>query len=243
MIDYRDPLVADAARNVVLRLRQLGLESDNDLQALLSLFTGTRGVNRGEDIVPLGKTQNILTVVLSGVACRYRNLESGRRQIFTFHYAGDFCNHRRYALAQLDDPVGAVTDCLVGMIPHEDVDRIIAERPQVGLAFERTTALEARIFQERVLNGAQRPALERIASLICEQVCRLESVGIAGDLIPLTQIDLADAAGLSVVHVNRTIQDLRELGALVRNSHSIRVMDKARLMHIAKFDASYLDIR
>jgi CRP-like cAMP-binding protein len=243
MVDYREPLVADAAKSVVLKLRQLGLESDKDLRAFVSLFTGTRSVNRGEDIVPLGKTQNILTVVLSGVACRYRNLESGRRQIFTFHYAGDFCNYRRYTLAQLDDPVGAVTDCLVGVIPHEDVDRIVAERPQVGLAFERTTALEARIFQERVLNGAQRPALERIASLICEQVCRLESVGIAGDLIPLTQIDLADAAGLSVVHVNRTIQDLRELGALTRNSHSIRVMDKARLMHIAKFDASYLAIR
>jgi len=131
----------------------------------------------------------------------------------------------------------------LGGLPGEDVDRIVAERPQVRLAFERTTALEARIFQERVVNGAQRPALERIASLICEQVCRLESVGIAGDLIPLTQIDLADAAGLSVVHVNRTIQDLRELGALARNSHSIRVMDKARLMHIAKFDASYLAIR
>jgi CRP-like cAMP-binding protein len=243
MVDYREPLVADAARSVVLKLRQLGLESDKDLQAFLSLFTGTRSINRGEDIVPLGKTQNILTVVLTGVACRYRNLESGRRQIFTFYYAGDFCNHGRYTLAQLDDPVGAVTDCLVGTMPDEDVDRIVAERPQLRLAFERTTALEARIFQERVVNGGQRPALERISSLICEQVCRLESVGIAGDIIPLTQIDLADAAGLSVVHVNRTIQDLRELGALARNSHSIRVMDKARLMHIAKFDASYLDIR
>ena len=101
--------------------------------------------------------------------------------------------------------------------------------------------LEARIFEERVSNGTQRPAVERIANLLCEQIFRLEAVGIVGDVVPLMQIDLADAAGLSVVHVNRTIQDLRELGALSKNSRSIRVENKDRLVQIAKFDASYLE--
>ena len=100
--------------------------------------------------------------------------------------------------------------------------------------------LEARIFEERVSNGTQRPAIERIANLLCEQIFRLEAVGIADLVVPLMQIDLADAAGLSVVHVNRTIQDLRELGALAKNSHGIRVENKDLLVQIAKFDASYL---
>jgi CRP-like cAMP-binding protein len=243
MVSWREPLAADVARSLILRLRQLGVESDKDLRAFLSLFTGTRSVRRGDNIVALGKGKKILTVILSGVACRYRIVENGRRQIFTFHYAGDFCDYHRFVLPQRDDPVSAITDCFVGAIPHEDIERIIEHHPQVGLALWRTTALEARIFQERVLNGAQRPAFEQIASLLCEQVFRLETVGIAGDVIPLTQIDLADAAGLSVVHVNRTIQDLRELGALSKNSHGILVADKDRLMHIAKFDASYLDIK
>jgi hypothetical protein len=90
------------------------------------------------------------------------------------------------------------------------------------------------------LNGTQRPAVERVATLLCEHIFRLEAVGIVGDVVPLTQIDLADAAGLSVVHVNRTIQDLRELGALSMKSRGIRVENKDRLEQIAKFDASYL---
>jgi CRP-like cAMP-binding protein len=243
MAGWREPLAADVAERLVLRLRRLGVESDKDLQAFLSLFRGTRCVRHGDDIVKVGSGQKVLTVLLSGVACRYRIVENGRRQIFNFHYAGDFCDYHRYVLPQRDDPVLALTDCLVGVIPHEDIERAIGQHPQVGLALWRTTVLEARIFQERVLNGTQRPAVERIASLLCEQVFRLETIGIPGDVIPLTQIDLADAAGLSVVHVNRTIQDLRELGALSRNSHSIRVADKDRLKQIAKFDASYLDIR
>jgi CRP-like cAMP-binding protein len=243
MVDCREPLASDLVACLVLRLRQLGLESDKDRHAFLSLFTGTRTVSRGEDIVPPGQTRKSLTVMLSGVACRYRIVESGRRQIFTFHYAGDFCDYHRYVLPQLDDPVAAITDSLVGVIPRQDLERTIERHPKLGSAFWHTSALEARIFQERVLNANQRPALERVASLLCEQVFRLETVGLDGQQIPLTQIDLADAAGLSVVHVNRTIQDLRELGALSKASHGILVVDKKRLMHIAKFDASYLDIK
>jgi hypothetical protein len=76
--------------------------------------------------------------------------------------------------------------------------------------------------------------------LLCEHIYRLGAVGIVDDVVPLTQIDLADAAGLSVVHVNRTIQDLRNLGALSKDNHGIRVENKDRLAQIAKFDASYL---
>jgi CRP-like cAMP-binding protein len=242
MIGGGEPLGADVAKSLVLKLRQLGVESDKDLQAFLSLLKRTRDVSRGCDIVRRD-SQKVLTVMLSGMGCRYRIMDNGRRQIFVFHYPGDFCDYHRYVLPQRDDPVAAVTDCVVGVIPHDEVDRTIEQYPQIGVAFWRGTVLEARIFQERVLNGAQRPALERIASLLCEQILRLEAIGMTSDIIPLTQIDLADAAGLSVVHMNRTIQDLRELGALSRNSHSIRVVDKDRLMQIAKFDGSYLEVR
>jgi CRP-like cAMP-binding protein len=136
--------------------------------------------------------------------------------------------------------VAALTDCLVGVVPHEGFEQIIERHPQISLAFWRNTVLEARIFEDRILNGTQRPAVERIAKLLCEQIHRLEAVGVVSDVLPLTQIDLADAAGLSVVHVNRTIQDLRDLGALSKHSHGIRVKNKDRLVQIAKCDASYL---
>src|ERR1051325_3198373 len=222
-------LGADAAKSLLLKLRSLGLESDTGLQAFLSLFKATRSVDRGDYIVRPGRRHKVLTVMLSGVACRYRMMDNGRRQIFCFQYPGDFCDYSRYVILQQDDPVAALTDCLVGVISHEDIEWVITEHPDIGLEFSRSTVLEARIVQERVINGTQRPAVERIASLLCEQIFRLEAIGMDAEIIPLTQIDLADAAGLSVVHVNRTIQDLRELGALSKNSHAIRVKNKDRL--------------
>ena len=236
----REPVGPDAANGLIVKLRNLGLNSDEGVRTFLSLFTSTRAIRRGDEIVRVGSSQKILTVMLSGVACRYRITDNGRRQIFAFQYPGDFCDYCRYVMPQRDDAVAALTDCLVGVIPHEGFERIIERHPQISLAFWRNTVLEARIFEERVLNGTQRPAVERIATLLCEQIFRLEAVGIVSDVVPLMQIDLADAAGLSVVHVNRTIQDLRELGALAKNSHGIRVENKDLLVQIAKFDASYL---
>ena len=236
----REPLRADVAKNLVPKLRQLGVESDKDLEAFLSLLRGTRAVSRGDDIVQLCDTRKTLTVLLAGVACRYRITANGRRQIFAFQYPGDFCDCYRYIVPQRDDPVAALADCLVGAIPHEEIGRIIERYPQISLAFWRNTVLEARLFEERAWNGVQRPAVERIANLLCEQIFRLEAVGIVDHVVPLTQIDLADAAGLSVVHVNRTIQDLRGLGALSKRCHDIKVENKERLVQIAQFDESYL---
>jgi CRP-like cAMP-binding protein len=242
MARLRGPLCDGDARHLLVKLRGLGLDDDKELRALLSLVKTTRAVQRGEDILKFGNLQKTLTVLLSGVACRYRMMDNGRRQILAFQYPGDACDYHRYVLSTQDDPVAAVTDCLVGTLDHDDLESLLQQHPRIAFALWRATVLEARILLERVSNATQNPAVERIANLLCEQVLRLERSGMSADVIPLTQIDLADAAGLSVVHVNRTIQELRELGALARNSHGIRVENRDRLIQIAKFDATYLDI-
>jgi CRP-like cAMP-binding protein len=121
---------------------------------------------------------------------------------------------------------------------HRDIERITAKFPSLGLALWRDTMIEASIFRE--WNVSQRPALERISHMLCEQIVRLEAIGVAGRAIPQTQVDLADAAGLSTVHMNRTIQDLRELGVLMKNSRPIMVSHWDRLVEIGKFDRRYL---
>jgi CRP-like cAMP-binding protein len=242
MVGLREPLGADVVKSLVSKLRSLGLHGKEELQAVLCLLKTTRVVNRGADIVRPGDRQKSLTVLLAGVACRYRMMDNGRRQIFTFEYPGDTCDYHRYVLQQRDDPVAAVIDCFVGVIGYGDLERICEQYPQVGLVFRRAMVLEARIFLERVINGAHRPARERIANILCEQLLRLERSGMAGDVIPLTQVDLADTAGLSVVHVNRTIQELRELGALSKRSHSIKVENRHKLIQVARFDGTYLDV-
>lgn len=218
------------------------MDREEELQALLLLVKVKGRITRGEDIVGLGSSPGHSTVLLKGLACRYKMTENGRRQIFTFQYPGDFCDFDRYLLPGLDEAVGALTDCLVGVIRHEDIERLINRYQKLGLALWRATIIEAGIFRERLLNVSQRPALPRIANLLCEQMIRLEAIGLDGGVIPLTQVDLADAASLSPVHMNRTVQDLRELGVLSKGSRGIEVACRHRLVDIGRFDGRYLGI-
>ncbi len=241
MIEVEGPL--GTGNGLARKLKNLGLDGDDEVQALLGLVKSRRRARRGEDIIKVGKSSRFLTVLLNGMACRYKMTDNGRRQIFAFHYAGDFCDHHRYAFAERDDAVAALTDCLVGVILHDDIERLSARNQRINLVLWRNTMLEESLIRERLLNVGQRSALERIARLLCEHIFRLEAIGVHDHVIPLTQIDIADAAGLSVVHVNRTIQDLRELGALSKHSHGMRVASRERLVHVARFDGRYLDMR
>jgi hypothetical protein len=107
-----------------------------------------------------------------------------------FQYPGDFCDYDRYVLPERDAAVAAVTDCLIGVILHEDIERIAGEIHESVSHCRATRCLKRASSGKRLLNVGQRPALERIASLLCEHIFRLEAVGIDSDFIPLTQIDL-----------------------------------------------------
>jgi CRP-like cAMP-binding protein len=227
---------------LIRKFKTLGMDNDKALQALLLLVKVKGRVSRGDDIVSPGSSQGYSTVLLYGFACRYKMTENGRRQIFTFHYSGDFCDLSRYVLPELDEAVAALTDCLIGVIHHEDIERITAQYPKLGLALWRDTLVEASSFRERLLNMGHLPALRRIANLLCEQMVRLEAIGMDGTIIPMTQVDLADAANLSTVHMNRAVQELRELGVLSKNRRGIEVVHRAGLVEIAKFDGRYLNI-
>ena len=222
------------------KLRNLATVHDEELRALVTMLSVKRSIRRGEAIIAIGSSSTYSTVLLQGFACRYKIIENGRRQIFMFQYPGDFCDGHSYILPTQDNAVSALTECSVGIILHKDIERITAKFPNLGLALWRDTMIEASIFRE--WNVGQRPALERIAHLLCEQTVRLEAVGIIGGAIPMTQVDLADAAGLSTVHTSRTIQDLRQLGVLLKNSRAIAVAHWDRLVEIAKFDGRYLNM-
>lgn len=224
------------------KFRNLGLNREEELQAFLHLVKAKGRVRRGEDIVKADSSPGHASVLMKGVACRYRMIENGRRQIFSFQYPGDFCDFHRYILPELDDAVAALTDCSIGIIRHEDIRQITARYPELGLALWRDTMVDASIVRERLLNVGQRPALPRLANLLCEQIARLEAIGISNGVIPVTQIDLADAASLSAVHMNRTVQDLRERGVLSRTSRTITVVQREQLAGIAKFDGRYLNM-
>jgi len=225
----------------IRKFRHLGELGELEQQAFLRIIKAKERVSRGKDIISFATTSNHLTALLTGVACRYKMTEGGRRTIYTFQYPGDFCDFHRYVPPEVDDAVGALTDCSIGIVLHADIERITTQYPSLGVALWRDAMVEANIFRERLLNVSHQPALPRLANLLSEQLVRLEATGMQSARIPLSQIDLARAAGLSVVHVNRTIHELRQLGVLSKDRRIIEVIDRDRLFSMGKFDGNYLN--
>ena len=228
-------------RPLALKFESLGIDGDG-----LDIFvraTKRRGrFVAGADVVRAGDSVKHSSLLLEGTACSYKRHEDGSRSILSFHHAGDFCDLLRYVLPERDGSVGvqALTDCSVAIIDYRDMDQLLAQ-PKLARAFWRATMLEAAIYRERLTNASRGTALEQVASLLCEQLARREAVGIGGARLPISQIDVADATGLSVVHVNRTIQLLRSLNVLSKASH-LEVIDRKQLAYIAKFDGRYLNM-
>jgi CRP-like cAMP-binding protein len=244
MVGMIKPPEANGLDALALKFRSLELDSEAGLQTVLRLVKIREAVSPGENIVDTRSPPRQLTVLLAGVACLHKRLEDDRRQIYSFQYPGDFCDLHRYMLPELDRTatVTALTDCSIGAIRHDDLDQMLSQYPKLSLAFWRASMLEASILRERLLNISRRAALPRVASIICEQLARLEAINIKSAVIPLTQIDLADAGGLSVVHVNRIVQDLRKLGALSKRKRTIEVASRERLALLANFDRRYLNV-
>jgi CRP-like cAMP-binding protein len=235
---------AGAFDPLLRRLRSLGVDSDTELEAVLNRIKVGAATRRGEDIRAPGRSSRQSTVLLEGVACLYERLPDGNRQIYAFQYPGDFCDLHQHALPETNNEVAvaAITDCSIGIIEHKDLEQLIAQHPTLGLALWRATMLEASIFRKRLLSVGRQPALQRVAHLLCEQLARREAVGIDSATIPLTQMDLADAAGLSIVHVNRTFKELRRLNVLSKEGRAIKVVDRERLAGLASFDGNYLNM-
>jgi len=217
---------------------------DDELDVLVQFVRHNVRVPAGADIIHATDSTKYSTLLLAGVACSYKRLEDGSRHIYSFQHPGDFCDLYRYVLPERDDEVAvqALTDCSIGVIDYSDIEQLLVRHPKLGLALWRATMLEACILRERLSNTRRGSALQRVANLLCEQLARREAIGILSPVVPLTQVDVADAAGLSIVHVNRTIQTLRSLDVLSKTSHAIEVNDRKQLARIAKFDARYLNM-
>jgi CRP-like cAMP-binding protein len=241
-----DVLDIDPATVFAARFRHLNIEDGNEVNAVLRIIRRHRGARRDEDVTsdanPPPPRSTI--VLLAGVACWYKRREDGRRHILDFQYPGTFCDLQRCLLPDARDflSLGAITDCYLGIIDYSDIEKILVQHPHVGLALWRSTMLDGSILRERLLNMTYRPALARVAHLLCEQLVRLEAIGISTRTLPFTQIDVADAAGLSPVHMNRTVQMLRSYGALSRDSRAIEVTNAQKLAKIASFDGRYLNM-
>jgi CRP-like cAMP-binding protein len=234
----------ESFRHLSVKLKTLGV-SDTEVDAVLSRIKVRTGVVAPSgEVEACGGSPGRSTVVMEGIACLYQRLADGARHILAFQYPGDFCDLNRHLLpgAVSDVGIGAITHCSVGTISHGDLDQLIAQHPLLGRALWRASMLEAVILRKNLVNVVRQPALQRVAHLLCEHLVRREAVGMNTAVVALSQLDLADATGLSIVHVNRTFRELRELKLVCKEGRRMKVLDRKRLACLAAFDGDYLNL-
>ena len=227
----------------VRKLRHFRGVTNEEESVLAGAISCVREAPANHDLVFEGDHPSECLLVLEGFACRYTLLGNGRRQIISFEVAGDLCDFHSFFLGEADYSISTLTPCRLGLIPHSALQAIIQDHQSLAQVLWRDTLAKAAILQVWLTNVGQRTAYERIAHLFCEMLLRLEAVGLAEDgsfALPITQQELGDALGLSNVHVNRTLRELRANGLIVLRGGSMTVLDREALEQAAGFDPAYL---
>jgi CRP-like cAMP-binding protein len=229
---------------LVENLARHGALTPEDREAILALPVTPRRFGAGDDLVVEGDTPSQSRVLMSGQAFRHRTLPDGRRQIMAFHIPGDMCDAEGLLLT-MDHTVTALSSCEVAFIPHVAIDALLDAHPRVMRALWRTNLIDNAISREWMMGMGRRSAKARIAHLFCEVFLRMRAAGLVEKdrcRFPVTQTHLSDALGLSVVHTNRVLQELRGEGLIAFRGGELHVLNWPGLEAAGEFETSYLHL-
>lgn len=231
------------------KLTSVSRLSDEDIAAVRSLPLMPRALRADQDLVRQGDRPSQCAVIVDGWAYRWKTDRSGKRQIIALHIPGDMPDLMSLLVPVSDHTITTLSEASVAFIPHAAILELLRRVPSLAYPFWRDTLVDAAVFREWVVNVGHRQATERLAHLFCEMWARLESVGLVeqrGDARtfpwPVTQSELAEASGLSVVHINRTLQELRARGLIETQRQSMTILDWPKLHALADFNADYLGL-
>lgn len=211
-------------------------------QSALAALSSRELAIRRDAVVP--DEGGMLFLVLEGWVCGYKILNSGERQICALHVDGDIPDFRRLVLPPAGLEYRSLTVCRIGLISAAAMRELCRKSPGVAHGVMRNLTVISTIAEEWIVNIGRRRAINRVAHLICELAVRLEAIKgsiQARYVIPLTQTDIGDATGLSAVHVNRVLQELRTKRLLEFRGGQFFILDRQRLIDLAGFDPEYLD--
>lgn len=229
---------------LVRKLETFAALSDSDRQSLRDLVSGQgKVVEARRDFAREGEIPSVMFLICEGWACRHKTLPDGRRQIVDLLVPGDLCDLNLHLLGERDHSLGAVNAVRVLEIPFAAVDRAMRESVAIARAMLRSELVVTATAREWTLNVGQRSAYERIAHVMLETFYRLQRVGMARDDAidwPLTQVDLAEVTGLTPVHVNRTLQQLRRDGLITLSAKQLLIADMQQMQQAAMFNPNYL---
>ena len=227
------------------RLEAIGAPTEAEQELLANLPGTVRYYKPHEDIVRLGDRPSVVCLLLEGMACRYKLSADGRRHILSFHIPGDIPDIQSLFIDIMDHSLGVLVPTTVMAIPHQRMCSIIDEYPRIAHVLWRESLIDAAVFREWIVIR-DRPAYMRVAHLLCEHFFRMQAIGLTdGNAcpLPITQAQIGDALGLSLVHVNRTLQELRRDNLIRLERGTLTVLDEDRLIAAGEFDPLYLHLK
>lgn len=214
-----------------------------ELQVLEDAATAVKEYPARHTLVRRGEPVSQSMMLIEGYVSRYMDDREGYRQLVSVHIPGDFVDLHGFPTGRLDHDVGTLGPVRMALFDHETLVGITERHPRLTRFLWFATLIDAAMHREWIFRLGRLGAEGRLAHFFCELNARLEMVGLAGEGrfdLPLTQPDLAEACGLTGVHVNRTLRTLREQGLLTFRNGQVEILDRASLAAVAEFDPDYL---
>jgi CRP-like cAMP-binding protein len=231
---------------LILKLRKRDRLSEEESKVLEGAVARIREVSADEDIVREGDRPTESSLIVEGFAARYKVMASGRRQITEIHVAGDFVDLHSFLLKTMDHNVLALSRCRIAHVPHATLQTITRNHPHLTRLLWLSTLIDSAIHREWMTAMGRRTAAGQFAHLLCELFVRLQVVELTRGpemQLPLTQAELGDTLGLSTVHVNRVLQEMRGDGLVTWQGATVTILDWDRLARLAEFSPTYLNLQ
>ena len=228
------------------KLDSIARLDEAERSALLDLPHTVRSLPARHDIARFGDRPSQCCLVLQGWVSRYSALSDGDRQILSFYVAGDMPDLQSLHLHRMDHNLATLTACIIAFIPHDELRQVLPRYPDLAGALWRDTLIDAAHYRERITSLGRRQALGRVAHLFCELYLRQRAVGLtSGSSCPLApkQSELADALGLTSVHLNRVLRTLRQRKLITLAGGVLTIEDWDALVSVAEFDPTFLHQR
>lgn len=220
--------------------------SAQEVSALAAATSAPQDHAARKDLIREGDRPGPVFVVLEGWACRYKILPNGARQILAYLMPGDSCDLHVALLAEMDHSIQTVTAARIATIDRVEMDRIMDKHRGIAKAMYLGQLIDEGTMRAWITSMGRRSSIERVAHLMCELYLRARNVGLTLEprfALPLPQAMLADSLGMTPVHLNRVMRELRESGAMTLQRGSLMIEDPLKLVRIAGFDDSYLHRR
>lgn len=228
------------------RLRTVSAIDDEDVEAIRALSVTVKQYRANQPVVRDGEHPTECCLIAEGFCIRAKSTSLGQRQILSIHIPGDIPDLQSLHLQVMDHDLITLTDCVLGFINHSALREMVRRRPNLAEILWRDTLIDAALFREWIVNVGQRPALNRLAHIIVELRERLKIIdrvkGAEFDM-PLTQEQIGEAMGITPVHANRIIRQLRDENVVDFHRGRVIVLDGTRLEELADFDERCLHNR